>query len=177
MVGAMITGLASAACPANAQVVDGQLIPRVRSTDAAILALISLASQQSQTFRTLVETIAASNGIVYVEKGHCRYGERACLVSVTTSGAYRMLRVLVETRQADCDLIASIGHELRHTIEVLSDHTVRDAADLYFFYIAMGAAGTGRSFETRAAVEAGEAIRAEVQDYRKERLSGPCNKT
>lgn len=169
MVGVMITGLAGAAWPARAEGVDEQPIPHVRSTNASIVALISLASQQSKTFRTLVETIAASNGIVYVERGHCRYGERACLVSVTTSGTYRMLRVLVETRQVDPDLMASIGHELRHAIEVLSDRTVSNRVDLYFFYTEMGAAGAGRSFETRAAVEAGEAIRAEVQNYRKER--------
>src|SRR4029453_8400234 len=129
----MITSLAGAAWPARADGGDEQPIPHVRSTDASIVAMITLASQRSKTFRTLVDTIAASNGIVYVEKGHCRYGGRACLVSVTKSGTNRMLRVLVETRQAVPDLMGSIGHELRHTIEVLSDGTVSNTADLYFF--------------------------------------------
>jgi hypothetical protein len=42
-------------------------------------------------------------------------------VAVTKAGANRMLRVKVDTRKADWDLMGSIGHELRHTIEVLNN--------------------------------------------------------
>jgi hypothetical protein len=53
-------------------------------------------------------------------------------VSVTKAGPYRLLSVKVDTHRADCDLMGSIGHELRHTIEVLSDRTVTSSAAMYF---------------------------------------------
>ena len=39
----------------------------VRSTDAAVGALIAQAARESRTFERMVETIRASNGIVYVQ--------------------------------------------------------------------------------------------------------------
>jgi hypothetical protein len=164
MVGLMMTGLVSAGRLASAEGADHAALPRVRSSNATIAALIKQAVERSKTFRGLVETINASDGIVYVEEGTCCHGVRACFVTVTVAGPNRILRVKVDTRQADSDLMWLIGHELRHTVEVLSDRTVTSQVDLYFFYGHMGQEQNGgRSFETAAAIEAGEAIRAEVR--------------
>ena len=38
------------------------------------MTLIQRASEESETFRILIETVDASDGIVYVEEGHCRSG-------------------------------------------------------------------------------------------------------
>src|SRR6185503_12430808 len=86
MVGLMMTGLVCGARPTRADDVDGETIKHVRSSNASIVALISLAGQQSKTFRGLTETIDASSGIVYVETGQCGRAVQACLVSVTTDG-------------------------------------------------------------------------------------------
>jgi hypothetical protein len=164
MIGLMMTGLVSAGRPASSAGADHTAIPRVRSSNAAIAALIQQAGERSKTFRGLVEAINASDGIVYVEEGTCGHGVRACFVTVTVAGANRILRVKVDTRKAaDPDLMWLIGHELRHTIEVLSDRTVTSQADMYFFYSQEGhKQNDARAFETPAAIEAGEAIRAEV---------------
>ena len=51
-----------------------------------------------------------------------------------------------------------IGHELRHTIEILSTRSVTSQVDMYDFYSKVGQKQNGeRSFETTAAIEAGEA--------------------
>ena len=114
--------------------------------------------------RRWISSINASDGIVYVEEGTCGHGVRACFVTVTVAGPNRILWVKVDTRQADSDLLWLIGHELRHTIEVLSNPTVISQVDMYFFY---GQAGQvqngGRAFETAAAIEAGEAVRVEIR--------------
>ncbi len=168
LVGLMMAGLACAAARARANDLDGETVHHVRSSNASIVALISLASQQSGTFRALIETIDASDGIVYVEKGECGRGAQACLVSVTTDGGYRFLRVRVSMREADWDLMGSIGHELRHTIEVLSNPSVTSTAGLHYFYTHLGSTGGFlRPFETEAAVATGAAVRAEVQKYRR----------
>src|SRR5215510_14940911 len=94
--------------------------PRVRSGSAAIRASIQRASVRSHTFRRLVDTINASDGIVYVEEGICGRAVWACFTSVTASGSNRILLVKIETaKKTDRDVMGAIGHELRHTIEVL----------------------------------------------------------
>ena len=77
-----------------------------------------------------------------------------------------MLWVKVDTRKADLDLMASIGHELRHTIEVLGERTVTSGATMYMFYSRVGLRGTGTAYETTAAVDAGDTVRSEVRKYR-----------
>ena len=135
----------------------------VRSSSQTLLALIQQAGQRSTTFRGLLDIINASDSIVFVEPGDCRHGVRACFVSVAASGAYRYMRVVVDTRKADWDLMGSIGHELRHTIEVIAEPAVRDNSSKFFLYQQIGTLGTATARETQAAVEAGNTVRAEVR--------------
>jgi hypothetical protein len=45
------------------------------------------------------------------------------------------LRILVDLRKAeDAELMASIGHELQHAIEVLTDRTITSDGAIYLFY-------------------------------------------
>lgn len=166
LVGVMMTGLVGAGRPVVAAGADTPAMSRVRSNNPAIAALMSQAGEQSETFRGLIETINASDGIVYVEEGTCGHGVRACFVTVTTAGANRMLWVKVDTRKANLDLMASIGHELRHTIEVLGERTVTSSASMYMFYSRVGLYGTPSSFETTAAIDAGNAVGSEIRKYR-----------
>ena len=73
------------------------------------------------------------------------------------------MRVVVDTRKADWDLMGSIGHELRHTIEVIAEPAVRDNSSKFFLYQQIGTLGTATARETQAAVEAGNTVRAEVR--------------
>jgi hypothetical protein len=135
--------------------------PQVRSSDPVIRALMTEAADRSRTFRRLIETIEKSDGIVYVESGSCGHGVRACLaMSVTPAGSYRLLRILIDMRQKPRELMASIGHELRHAIEVLENRAIVDAPTIYLFY-AHGSVGD-KPFETHAAIEAGFAVSNEI---------------
>jgi len=139
-----------------------QVMPRVRSTNPAIAAAITEAQLRSSTFRSLVRTIEDTDGIVYVEQGTCRHGVRACLsLSVVSSGGFRWLRVFVATAEDVVSLIATIGHELCHAIEVLSQPGVRTASDVYLFYVREAA--TSRDvFETPAAIRTAAAVAREL---------------
>jgi hypothetical protein len=107
-----------------------------------------------------------TDGIVYVEEGKCGHSVRACLVlGVAISGPNRLLRILVDARKADWDLQGSIGQELRHAVEVLSDPAVRSDGTMYHFYASEGSHQVG-GFETQAAIEAGETVRAELRRQR-----------
>jgi hypothetical protein len=130
-----------------------QAPPRVRSEDPSIAAVIAAAAERSPVFKQLLATIQATDGLVYVEEGRCGFSVHACLwLSVTVAGPFRVLRIRVDRRRgSECDLMASIGHELKHAIEVLSEPHVTDRASMYSFLERQGRNGLDR-FETQAAI-------------------------
>jgi hypothetical protein len=143
---------------------------RVRSENPSIANLIRDATGSSTTFRGLIETIGATDGLVYVDEGACGNSVRACLVlSVKVAGPFRLLRVLVNSRgKTDCALMASIGHELQHAIEVLRDPHVTDMHSAYAFFDREGPTGRGR-FETLAAFHVGHHVGLEACAHEKSR--------
>jgi hypothetical protein len=131
-------------------------LPRVRSENPLLSATITRGPEQSPTFRRLIEAIDATDGLVYVLEGKCGQGVRACLhMSLELSGPNRLLRILVNPRRAPgCELMASIGHELQHALEALSNPNVRTSFGLSSFFHQIGPEGP-RRFETPEAIQAG----------------------
>jgi hypothetical protein len=147
-----------------ASVESARPITRVRSSDSRVVTLIARASEWSSTFQRVVDTINGTDGIVYVEPGRCRRNARACMVlTVTVAGSNRLLRIIVNPRRADCDLMASIGHELWHAVEVLREPSLRSEAALFFFYGRGGRRARDGAWETQAAVNTGNSVRAELR--------------
>ena len=161
---AVVLGAPSLSAAADA-IPGNRSVAHVRSTNVDLGALIDQAGERSATFRALLDTINTSDSFVFVEAGECGHGVRACFVSVTAAGAYRYMRVVVDTRKADWDLMGSIGHELRHTIEVIANPNVRNDVNKHFFYQQIGTRGTATARETQAAVDAGNTVRAEVRKF------------
>ena len=141
---------------------QSEMGPRVRSTNPAIAQAIAEGEARSITFRSLVQKIEGTDGIVYVERGRCGHGVPACLsLSVVSGGGFRLLRILVDSARSVASLIATIGHELQHAIELLTEPGVRTMAAAYNFYLRE--APTSRdAFETTAAVRAGIAVAADL---------------
>jgi len=138
----------------------------VRSDSTQLSRLIDEAKEQSPTFRRLVETIDARDGIVFIQEGACRRGVRACLYAVSAAAKHRMLWVKVDTRKRlDLFVMGSIGHELRHAIEVLDEPSVTSSSMMYFLYRRIGYDVTSHSAETYTAVRAGNDVRGEVKAF------------
>src|SRR5262245_23387910 len=139
---------------------------RVRGVGPRLVAVISEAATRSTTFRGLVDQINRTDGIVYVTEGQCGHGVRACLLlTMTVMGPHRVLRILVDPRKVDFDLMGSIGHELQHAVEVLSDSRVRSSSDMVIMYqmMAPNPPGSPFRFETMRAVQVGDAVRDELR--------------
>ena len=171
MLAVLITGIAACSplqvaaaetASATPATPDAASISRIRPSSAALAAAIRDATEQSVTFRRLVESINASAGIVYLEAGDCGHGVKACLVGVTATASDRILWVRIDPRKKGFDLMASIGHELQHAVEVLSEPRVTSTAAMTLFYLRVGRSGPSQSFETKAAIEAGDKVRSEV---------------
>ena len=110
--------------------------------------------------------------MVYVEEGDCPHGVRACFTSVTIAGSRRVMWVKVDTRKADWDLMGSIGHELRHTIEVISNPWVRSTSAKFLYYEQIGTRrGRKGARETQDAVDAGDTVRSEVRKFNRQATS------
>ena len=109
---------------------------------------------------------------MHVNEGHCGHGVRACFVTVTSSGARRFMWMKVDTHKTtDADLMGSIGHELRHTLEAIADPTVRNDAARVFLYQRIGRHGATDAHEPKAAIDAGNAVRSEVLKFNREAQS------
>lgn len=133
--------------------------------DPGIRTAVDLGLQRSATFRQLVRVIEESDSLVYVIRGECGYGRRACLMRVTATAQYRVIVVVVDLRVvlADADVAGVIAHELQHVSEVISYPSVRSTEEMVALYQRIGFRGTAGGFETTAAVNAGEAVRNEVR--------------
>jgi hypothetical protein len=164
---------------AHSAIGQDTLVPRVRTESAAIAAVIKEGTRLSPTFHDLIDTINRSDGLVYIEEGECPHHFPACMAhSVKLAGPNRLLRVRVDRRRSgldatppDADLIATVGHELRHVVEVLSDPTLRTYFAIEAFYLREGTFSFGTGIETVAAERAGLAISTEVKRTRKARSS------
>jgi len=137
-------------CVAAVQVVTAQdtaPVPRVRSNSARIVDAIARGVERSATFRGLVDTIDATDGLVFVEEGRCgQSGIRACLLlSVTIAGPHRLLRILVETNKAPgCELVEAVGHELQHAVEVLRERRIRSDLQIHNLFDTLARAVWGK---------------------------------
>jgi hypothetical protein len=165
--------MAPRAAPSSAQILtaepsvsspDASPLARVRSTDAKITTLIARAVEHSTTFRGLLEKVGATDGIVYIEPGRCG-PLRACLaLKVTIAEPHRILWIFVDPQRTACDVMASIGHELWHAIEILRERSIRSDGAMYSF-IAKGREQNPPSwFETEAAVRVGQDVRRELRE-------------
>ena len=138
--------------------------PHVRANgDSAVGSLIDEASRASATFRQLIAAIDRTNGLVYVEPGQCRHGVHACLMlSVKVAGPHRILRILLDLRRDFAELIGSLGHELKHALELLGDVRITSAQAAYLFYAQVAPTANGR-FETDDAIRTGLQVEREVR--------------
>jgi hypothetical protein len=142
---------------------ESQMLQRVRPTSSLVAVAVSDGNQRSATFRRLVATVDASDGLVYIDEGSCPFGARACLtLSLVVAGPYRILHIHVDPRWArDCELVVAVGHELQHAVEVLENPRIRSTGELYQFFDRVG--HTGREiFETQRAIRAGMDVHDEA---------------
>jgi DNA-binding PadR family transcriptional regulator len=103
----------------------------VRTFEPRILALIETGIRRSETFRHLVDTLNASDVIVYIEPQQTREALGGYLAhTVTAGGAFRYLRVKIVTQGAENQRISVLAHELQHAVEVAQAPEARDAESL-----------------------------------------------
>jgi hypothetical protein len=83
------------------------------------------------------------------------------------AGPNRFIRIVIDRSKSDRDVqvMGSLGHELQHAIEVLSEPAVTSGVTMYNF-LRRTAPTDGNRFETTAAVNAGNAVIDELMNQR-----------
>ncbi len=135
----------------------------VRAVDGRIGGALADGLSRSPTFAELVVALDRSDVIVYIESDRRLAPSLAgrMLLAATPHGA-RYLRIQIALSLKGDDLIAVIGHELRHALEV-AESEVRDDVSLIALYQAIGRAAHGlHSYDTIAAQNAGRQVLTEL---------------
>jgi hypothetical protein len=141
----------------------------LRWDSAVIGAAIHDAFERSRTFREMVTAINASDSYVMISVGHCGHGVRACFVSVRSAGPNRYMFVRVDPGKHDCELMASIGHELRHTLEVIAEPGGAVGRRRSSSFTTAGASTwPAGAQETLTARDAGNAVRSEIEHFNRQ---------
>ena len=137
---------------------------RIRGATPRMNNLIADGVQRSRTFAELVNELHATDIIVYIEASFGLPPDvsgRILLAGV--AGQQRYLRIQIRATLQRDQLIATIGHELRHALEVAADRTVVDEKGFAALYRRIGdGSHAGGGYDTLAARIAGRRIHNEL---------------
>lgn len=140
--------------------------PHVRPQDSQMRALIDDAIASSATVRALVARIIASDVVVFVACEHNPAVKASGRLNFMTSAGglrYLVIRLRPTRRSA---AIAMLAHELQHAAEIADTPSIVDNESLGREYERIGyrsgASHGGMAFDTKAAVETGRRVVAEL---------------
>ena len=151
----------------EAEVRDAMSAPdrHVRPADKGMAEAIAKGMRRSGTFAHLVLALNKSDVIVYIESGRPMPTSIVgrLLLAAGPEGT-RYLRIQVSGHPGSNDMVALVGHELRHALEVAESPDVRDEAGLIALYERIGHPSTGiHQSDTLAAQDTGRRVKAELK--------------
>ncbi len=139
---------------------------RVRVLHPMLVHVLVEGERRSATFRDVRGRLEASDVIVYVEGGRTGHGMDGGLQFVTATSSTRYLRVTMRLDLPAAGLVALLGHELRHALEVAEHAAIRDQDSFRQFYERWGTAthrGDVVTYDTEAAVTTGLRVALELR--------------
>jgi len=137
----------------------------IRSTDRRLRTLLEEGVRMSPTLRALVARLHASDVVVYLQcEGPRAPDGRLTFLSSVGGSRYVVVRM---ARFPRAQQIAMIAHELQHAVEIAETPAIVDGPSLAREYTRIGyvnpwSSQPGVSFDTLAAVRAGEQVLKEL---------------
>jgi len=136
---------------------------RLRPTQSMASRLIDEGTTKSPTFRRLVSRLQRSDVIVYVTvRLDMRPSLGGSLRFLGNSVTDRFLLVSLNGQNSRQMLVALLGHELQHAVEVADAPDVRNDAALADLYRRIGVRRAVQSWDSIAAQRVGQTVRAEI---------------
>ena len=135
----------------------------VRAMQPAGAELLETGMARSATFRRLVNRIERSDVIVYIDlRPDMPDHLGGTLRFVVRSATDRFLRIQLNRALSEGALVAFLGHELQHAVEVAEAPDISSAEDLRGLYRRVGVRTGPDSYDSIAAREAGYTVREEL---------------
>ena len=139
----------------------------VRAITLELKQLVDTGYRQSHTFRSIVENLVGSFVTVHIVPAtSLPTGFLGGLQFVTTANGYRYLRISMRTDLKQAVLIATLGHELQHALEIGQAAHVVDLGTLRDYYRLTGIESCLDSrhecYDTPLAQTTGQSVYAEV---------------
>jgi hypothetical protein len=160
---ALTMGLVPRAEPLTAAAVLEAPTRHVRATGRIIPNLLRTGFTQSRTFAALLQRLERSDVLVYIEEVPRLPGAlEGRLLMLPQAHGVRYLRIQISMRGSPTDSISTIGHELRHAIEVAEASTVVDDEGLAALYRRIGVDHGNNLFDTIEAQAVGRQVRKEL---------------
>jgi hypothetical protein len=137
-------------------------LARVRAAAAATKWLDDIVARSS-TARGLIERLAATDVIVYIEVTASAQVPTARTKLVTVTPSARFLRIGISSLLPPNQVPALIAHELQHAVEIAESPEVRDDQGVRRLYERIGRLDRVDRYETDAAVSIERAVRGELR--------------
>jgi hypothetical protein len=142
------------------------LFPHLRTTEPALADAIATGTRQSAIFHALVDRLSASDLIVHIAYDTTMRSDTAGHLSfAVAAGGYRYVRIAIGRRLWGCELVAIIGHELQHAVELADAPQVVDERSMAAFYRSTGFSSRNDwrdEYETERAISVTRQIRREL---------------
>ena len=157
-------GLITSSLPASKAALLESPYRHVRTTNENVQRLLERGVSKSPTFAALLARLNASDVIVYIEQTlDMPKTLDGRLLLMPLANHQRYLRIQINRNGSQNELVATIGHELRHAIEVAEATEVRDETALELLYRRIGIGSSGEhTYDTEAARTTGRRVRKEL---------------
>jgi hypothetical protein len=143
--------------------------PRVRPYDGRAAQLLLEGLERSVTLRAIVDRLEQLEVIVYLEmQPALRKKLAGMLTFLTATASSRYVRVSLNPEYPRDTLVATLGHELQHALEVAEAPSVVDAASLQAYYEKHGLSTPQHvnGWDSLAARVIGDEVRRELAGVR-----------
>jgi hypothetical protein len=142
--------------------------PHVRPLSADARDLVTSGLARSELIRRMIDHLEASDLVVYVNLRWFMADRTGQLTFIGSTGGVRYAMIQVACGHILSDEIATLGHELRHAVEVADAPAVVDRVSFASHYarigMDLGRVGVSRQYETTTAVEAGRYVARELAE-------------
>jgi hypothetical protein len=136
---ALLLALASSARADD--VVSTMTAAHIRAASPAARRLIDVAASRSPTVVQLIDRLAPTGVIVYVQLAIGPHIDTARTSLAASTGRARFLRIVINARTAPWDQVQMLGHELQHALEIASAPEVTDESGMRALYARIGVPG------------------------------------
>ncbi len=146
----------------------------LRIDDCQLAAAVADGARRSPTLDNLIERIQRSNALVFVAPppsiGPASKLLGGLYYDMSSTGSYRIFTIFLARTAGDA-AIATFGHELRHAIELLESAGSKDDLEARAREGRTAWQSGPHTIETKAALDAGNAITRELKATRHKRGS------